>query len=333
MLSSRPLLTILMVLTCSACSGARAAPGATEAASPAATPAPPPPLRVWSYVTVINWDGSGRQVIHSAFGRLEAPNWSPDGRHLVLNGQGKLWRLPVTGGALEEIPLGSIGRINNDHGISPDGRHLVVSENGGPMYILPYEGGEGRAISPERPSYYHGWSPDGRWLAYVARAPGETQFDIFRVPFEGGASERLTFTAAHEDGPDYSPDGRWIYFNSDRAGGPETGDIWRMPAAGEGPNGALAERITSDPFVDWFPHPSPDGRWLVFLSYEPGTQGHPADRHVQLRRMALPGPEPGAQPGPIETVVHLFGGQGTINVPSWSPDGQRFAYVSYVRED
>jgi Tol biopolymer transport system component len=49
--------------------------------------------------------------------------------------------------------------------------------------------------------------------------------------------------------------------------------------------------------------------------------------------MALPGPEPGAQPGPIETVVHLFGGQGTINVPSWSPDGQRFAYVSYVRED
>jgi TolB protein len=308
----------------------QAAPGSPAAAA-AADAAPAGQL--WSHITIINWDGTGKEVIHSVRGRVEAPNWSPDGTFLVVNGGGRLWRLPVTGGSLEEIPIGSVTRVNNDHGISPDGRHLVVSEIGGPVYILPIEGGEGRVLTEEIPSYYHGWSPDGEWLAYVARAPGERQFDLFRVPFAGGPSERLTASSAHEDGPDYSPDGRWIYFNSDRAGGSGTGDIWRMPPTGEGPDGVLAERITSDEYVDWFPHPSPDGRWLVFLSYEPGTTGHPADRNVQLRRMPLPGPEPNAAPGEIATIVRLIGGQGTINVPSWAPDGQRFAYVSYSREE
>ncbi|MDQ3252589.1 MAG: hypothetical protein M3R15_01590 [Acidobacteriota bacterium] len=287
--------------------------------------------RIKSHVTIINHDGTGQQVVYSAERHFEAPNWSPDGKSLILNSEGKLWRLPLAGGEPEVIPMGSVERINNDHGISPDGKELVVSANGGPLYILPFSGGEPRRITEEKPSYYHGWSPDGKTLAYVAKKPGETHYDIFRVSVNGGASQRLTINPSHEDGPDYSPDGQWIYFNSDRSGGPGSSDIWRIPAAGAGENDVKAERITSDDYVDWFPHPSLDGKWLIFLSYQPGTDGHPANKDVILRRMPLPGAKPGAKPATnkIIEVAKLFGGQGTINVASWSPDSRRFAYVSY----
>ncbi len=300
----------------------------------AVTPQTPPRSarpRVQSHVTLINFDGTNKHVIYSGARHFEAPNWSPDGKYLVLNSEGKLWRLRIAGGEPEVIPMGSVTRVNNDHGISPNGKELVVSENGGPLYILPIAGGEARRITEERPSYYHGWSPDGKRLAYVAKKPGETHYDIYSVSVAGGAAQRLTMHPGHEDGPDYSPDGKWIYFNSDRAGGPGTSDIWRVPADGAGEGDARAERVTSDDYVDWFPHPSPDDKWLIFLSYEKGTEGHPANKDVVLRRMPLPGAEPGAKAATEKTVelVKLFGGQGTINVASWSPDGRRFAYVSY----
>lgn len=286
-----------------------------------------PASAVTSHVTIISVDGKTKGVIFSAPRLFEAPNWSPDGKYLVLNSEGKLWRLPVAGGELQPIPLGSVARVNNDHGISPDGREIVVSANGGPLFILPFAGGEPRRITEQTPSYYHGWSPDGNTLAYVAKQ--HESFDIYGISVKGGTPARLTMHAAHEDGPDYSPDGKWVYFNSDRAGG--GGDIWRIPASGAGENDAKAEQITNDDYVDWFPHPSPDGKHLVFLSYQKGTEGHPANKDVVLRMMPLPGAAPGAEPAreKIVELVKLFGGQGTLNVASWAPDSQRFAYVSY----
>lgn len=245
----------------------------------------------------------------------EAPNWSPDGRWLVLNSDGKLWRLSVRGGQPEQIPTGDVKGINNDHGITRDGKWIAISA--GNIFVVPWAGGEPRQVTSLKPSYFHGWSPDGRTLAYCAQRNGN--FDLYGVPFEGGEERRLTASPAYDDGPDYSPDGRWIYFNSDRSG---SWDIWRVPAAGAGEKDAGAERITSDDMEDWFPHPSPDGKWLVWLSFQKGTKGHPANRQVALRMMPARG-------GTIVEVKKLFGGQGTLNVNSWSPDSRHFAYVSY----
>jgi hypothetical protein len=275
-------------------------------------------------ITTVAADGRSKQVAHTADRLFEAPNWSPDGSYLLLNSGGKLWKMPATGGEPREVPTGSVSRINNDHGIAPDGRTLAISA--GPIFVLPAEGGEPRRVTEKTPSYFHGWSPDGKTLAYCAQRGGN--FDLYAIPVEGGTERRLTSHPGYDDGPDYSPDGKWIYFNSDRSG---SWDVWRIPADGAGADDAKAERVTSDDREDWFPHPSPDGKWLVFLSFPKGTKGHPPDQDVVLRRMPLPG-DTLAPGGPaVEELVRLFGGQGTINVNSWSPDGRRFAYVSYER--
>jgi Tol biopolymer transport system component len=276
---------------------------------------------ITSHVTVMTLDGKSRKFIYSVPRRFEAPNWSPDGKYLLLNSEGKLWRLALAGGEPTQIPTGKVSGINNDHGISPDGKTLVISA--GHMYVLPADGGQPRQVTQKTPSYYHGWSPDGKTLAYCARREGN--FDIYSIPVEGGEEKRLTTHPGYDDGPDYSPDGKWIYFNSDRSG---SWDIWRMPADGAGPNDAKAERITSDENEDWFPHPSPDGKWLLFLSYKKGTRGHPANQDVVLRLMPLPGDRIGTPT--IQVLDAFVGGQGTINVASWSPDSKRFAYVTYT---
>ena len=277
-----------------------------------------------SHVCVANADGGRERVVYSTPEHFEAPNWSPDGDYLLLNSRGKLWRLPLAGEGSEPVPVptGNVTGINNDHGISPDGSLFVVSA--GPMYTLPAGGGEPRRITQNTPSYFHGWSPDGKMLAYCGQR--NNVFNLYAISVEGGEETRLTFGNGPDDGPDYSPDGKWIYFNSHRTG---SGRIWRIPAEGAGPDDARAEQITHDEnYEDWFPHPSPDGKWLVFLSYPQGTQGHPPNKNVVLRRMPLPG---GAnKPCEIEELVRLFGGQGTINVNSWSPDSRRFAYVRYA---
>ncbi|MCX6617537.1 MAG: hypothetical protein NTZ98_15750 [Acidobacteria bacterium] len=295
-----------------------------QAGQKAARPEPP---AVESRITVMAADGSARTVIYTAARHFEAPNWSPDGRWLVLNSRGRLYRLPlrwnasgarstpVAAGEPEMIDTGPIDRLNNDHGISPDGRLLAISA--GHIYTLPFAGGTPTQVTTEQPSYYHGWSPDGGALVYCARR--DNNFDIYSIAVSGGPEKRLTSSPGYDDGPDYSPDGKWIYFNSDRGG---SWDIWRIPASGGGEGDRLAERVTSDEMEDWFPHPSPDGKWLLFLSYPPGTKGHPANLQVKLRIMPLGG-------GPVRELDSLLGGQGTINVPSWSPRGQLFAYITY----
>jgi Tol biopolymer transport system component len=260
-----------------------------------------------------------RRVIRHARERLEAPNWSRDGKHLVFNRGGLLFTLPVEGGEPTPIDTGFATRCNNDHGLSPDGTLLAISDQSrgdgkSVIYVLPAVGGTPRRVTAKAPSYWHGWSPDGKTLAYCAERNGE--FDVYTIPAEGGEERRLTTAPGLDDGPDYSPDGQWIYFNSERTG---TMQIHRMR-----PDGAEQQRMTSDGYADWFPHPSPDGRWVAFLSYEKGVRGHPANKDVMLRMMPAGG-------GEIQVLAKLFGGQGTINVPSWSPDGTRLAFVSYRR--
>jgi Tol biopolymer transport system component len=258
-------------------------------------------------------------VVHRTDRLIEAPNWSPDGSELVFNGDGRLFRLTLGGvGEPQEIDTGFASELNNDHGISGDGTLIVISDQTEAgescIYTLPYGGGAPRRVTDRTPSYWHGWSPDGSTLAYCAKRDGV--FDIYSIAVEGGPERRLTDGAGHSDGPDYTPDGEWIWFNSSRAGAMS---LWRMH-----PDGGGLERMTEGGRADWFPHPSPDGRHVAFLAYAPGTAGHPRDRDVELKLMPAAGGDP-------RTLLQLFGGQGTINVPSWSPDGKKFAFVRYQR--
>ena len=260
-----------------------------------------------------------RRAVYTTTDLIEAPNWLRDGTNLIFNSRGHLFRLPVKGGSPEPIDTGFATRCNNDHGLSPDGRQIAISDQSQPggkslIYLVPATGGTPRRITELGPSYWHGWSPDGRTLAYCAERGGE--YDVYTIPVDGGAETRLTTAKGLDDGPEYSPDGQWIYFNSDRIG---TMQIYRMHTDGSG-----QEAVTHDEANNWFAHPSPDGKWLVFLSYARDVTGHPANQDVQLRLMPVGG-------GPAQVLAKLFGGQGTINVPSWSPDSRQVAFVSYRR--
>lgn len=281
------------------------------------------------------FDTSSKQVyaVYTGDTLWEAPNWSPDGKYLLANSGGKLYRfaLDKNNPQPEAVNLDAKYQCNNDHGISADGKLIAFSAwtqgaKGSQVYIANADGSNPRLITQNSPSYYHGWSPDGKWLAFVAER-GDGNFDIYRVPAKGGAEERLTSHAGYDDGPDYSPDGKWIYINTDRSG---TWDIWRFPASGAGANDGKAERVTSDEWEDWFPHPSPDGKWLVFLSFPKGTKGHDGRMNIQLRMMPIA--KDLKKAGPIQTAAEIVGGQGTINVNSWSPDSKKFAFVSYELE-
>ena len=297
----------------------------------------PPVQRYRSKVSIFNVLDKSSETLYEADGVIEAPNWSSDGKFLIVNTAGRLYRLPVEGTkpTPEVIPVDATLRLNNDHAPSPDGKQIAFSASSpasrqSQVYLSNADGSNARVMVTAGPSYFHGWSPDGHYLAYVHQHPGPNgapaNYDIFRVPATGGEPEQLDSNTGYDDGPDYSPDGKWIYFNSDRSGG---WDIWRIPSEGAGLNDIKAQQITGDAFEDWFPHPSPDGKWLVFLSFPVGTKNH-GERMAgtQLRMLPMPGARPASKPK-IQVLTTFFGGQGTINVNSWSPDSKRFAYVIY----
>ena len=265
-------------------------------------------------------DSGAETVAYRTDDLIEAPNWSPCGGFLIVNGGGRIFRLDLDGPArLRPIDTGDCTHCNNDHGISPDGTTLVISESPARgtscIYTLPIGGGTPRRVTDHTPSYWHGWSPDGARLAYTARRDGV--FQICTIPAGGGAEAQLTHGPGHRDGPDYTPDGAWIWFNSDHHGGrPE---LWRMH-----PDGSGLQRMTEDERVNWFPHPSPDGRHVLYLAYPGHVTDHPRGADVELRVMP---PEGGAW----RTVAAFHGGQGSINVPCWAPDGRRFAYMRYAK--
>jgi len=295
-----------------------------------AAPARAPQARYRSKISIYDLQSKSVRVIYTADQVWEAPNWTRDGRYLLANSGGMLYQLRVDGADKaepEKLDVGADVRCNNDHDYTRDGRLLAFSAGsrtapGSEVYIVNADGTDRRQITNTPPSYFHGWSPDGKWLSIVAQR--NNNFDLFRIPVTGGSEQRLTSDPAYDDGPDYSPDGKWIYFNSNRA---KTWDIWRMPPDGAGPGDAKAERVTSDELEDWFPHPSPNGKWIVFLSFPKGTENHNDKMDVVFRMIPMPGKKIG-KIAP-QTVLKLYGGQGTINVNSWSPDSKRFAFVSY----
>lgn len=263
--------------------------------------------------------GTGRAECVLQTDRLiEAPNWSPDGSFLLVNGDGRLFRVPLAAPDLLAVDTDGLHQLNNDHGFSPDGTMIAFSDKTATgescIHTIPVGGGKATRITPDVPSYWHGWSPDGGTLAYTARRNG--QYDIFTCPAAGGDETRLSHGFDHADGPDYSADGQWIWFNGERDGAV---DLWRVPA-----DGGDARRMTEDDRVNWFPHPSPCGAHVLYLSYPAGTAFHPRDLDVQLCLMPSDG-------GASQVLLNIFGGQGSINVPCWAPGGGRFAFMRYGR--
>lgn len=276
------------------------------------------PATLYSMLEVITVNSTDRTAIYVAPERFEAPNWMPDGKTLLFNRNGRIEKISATGGTTQILDTGFATHCNNDHLISPDGKSLAVSDQSledhkSLVYIFPIEGGAPRRITQKSPSYLHGWSPDGKTLAFVGERNGD--FDIYAIPAAGGEEKQLTTAKGLDDGPEYSPDGKYIYFNSERTGHMQ---IWRMRA-----DGSEQEQITFGEENDWFPHLSPDGEQMVFVTFEPSVKGHPENKDVMLRMMTLKDKK-------VTVLAKLFGGQGTMNVPSWSPDGTKFAFVSYA---
>ncbi len=283
----------------------------------------PTDRKITSRLEIYDVETSSRTVLKEYPYLIEAPNWSMDGEALVYNSGGNIFRVEIAAPQNDEqIPTGDISRSNNDHVLSFDGRGLAISAGTADdwrsrIYVLPVEGGEPRLVTPLGPSYLHGWSPDGSTLAYCADRNGN--FDVYIIAADGSGEEvRLTDAEGLDDGPEYSADGRHIWFNSVRTG---LMQAWRMRA-----DGSEQTQMTFDEDRNsWFPHISPDGKLVVVIAYAKGDVApgdHPAGKNVELRLMPAEGGEP-------VTVVKLFGGQGTLNVNSWSPDSRRFAFVSY----
>lgn len=274
---------------------------------------------------------TGRLVaLHRSAEPYEAPNWMHDGETLILNvsgngpAKGVLRTYALRTGRFAPLETGAAVHNNNDHVLSFDGKMLAISnhtpELGGQsaVFTLPATGGTPKQITQKTPSYLHGWSPDGQWLVFTGGR--DNNYDIYKIPAAGGEEVRLTTAPGLDDGPEFSPDGEFIYFNSSRSGRMQ---LWRMK-----PDGSAQEQLTNDEFNNWFPHVSPDGKWIVFLSFggDVKADDHPYYKHVYLRLM----PALGGQP---RTIAYVYGGQGTINVPSWSPDGTRIAFVSNLQVD
>ena len=275
-----------------------------------------------SHLEILDVASGNATIVHQYRGSFQAPNWTLDGKALIYAQEGRLYRFDLASRSAAAINTGFATRNNNDHVLSFDGRMLAISNHlpddsgaASIVYTVPASGGTPKRITAKGPSYLHGWSPDGRWLVYVGERNDE--FDIYKIPSGGGEEVRLTQAPGLDDGPEYTPDGKYIYFSSVRSGRMQ---IWRMR-----PDGSGQEQITNDGFNNWFPHISPDGKWMVFISFPPppevAANDHPFYKRVLLRLMPVGG-------GPVRVLAYVYGGQGTINVPSWSPDGKRFAFVS-----
>ncbi|MEZ4683186.1 MAG: hypothetical protein R2932_54160 [Caldilineaceae bacterium] len=288
---------------------------------PVAAGAANPRANLGSRLEIMEVATGQRRVIYETDDIFEAPNWTLDGKALIYNSGGRLYRYDLATNSPTLIDTEPVVQNNNDHVISFDGTMLAISsrsdeDKGSVVYTVPITGGVPKRITAKAPSYLHGWSPDGKYLVYTAQRNGD--FDIYRIAADGSDGDhetQLTTAPGLDDGPEYSPDGRYIYFNSVRSG---TMQIWRMA-----PDGSNQEQVTGDEYNNWFAHVSPDGRQLIFVSYtqEVAPNDHPAAKRVYLRLMPIRGAGP-------SVVAYLYGGQGTMNVPSWSPDSRYVAFVS-----
>ncbi|MCB5292131.1 TolB family protein [Arthrobacter sp. SO3] len=258
---------------------------------------------------------------------LEAPNWTLDGAALILNGTGKMWRFDVESRTISQVPLTGIPDLNNDHVLAPDGTGIFLSANDGHIYRAELDGGAAGRITDNDGSFHflHGVSPDGQELAYVGIEAGNfaQPGKLMTLPANGGAATPLNVDG-HCDGPEYSPDGQWLYFNTEAfTSKPGHAQLARLSANGGSGRPAQPERLLTSETVDWFPHLAPDGQLASYIRFRGGTVGHPTDLPVDVVLVSA-----GDWTTPLHT-WHTFGGQGTLNVNSWSPGSERFAYVAY----
>ena len=278
-----------------------------------------------SELVVIDASGQNRKVIYEVAELIEAPNWTADGKWLIFNADGRIFRISPDGqDGPHRINTAPVEDANNDHCLAADGKRIYISSRDTHIYVVPLEGGVPKRVTPEQDPqrsyiyYLHGVSPDGRTLTYVGYEKGRTVTRICTISADGGAISELTDGACLVDGPEFSVDGKWIYFNSEAAAKrPGHMQIFRIR-----PDGTGQEQITDDQRVNWFPHFSPDGKMIAYLSYPEGTTGHPADKDVFIRIMDPNG-------GNERQIDAFLGGQGTMNVNSWSPDSMHLAYVAY----
>lgn len=276
-------------------------------------------MKLGSNLELMDIASGNREVIYSFPSSIQAPNWTLDGKSLIYNGGGLIYNFDLASGNPKLVNTGDVKNNNNDHVISFDGKMLGLSSSvkelgGSIIYTVPLTGGIPKQVTPKGPSYLHGWSPDGKDLVFCGSRNDE--YDIYKVPANGGPEVRLTDAKGLDDGPEYTPDGKYIYFNSVRSG---LMQIWKMNA-----DGSNEEQVTSDDYNNWFAHISPDGKSMVFLSFlkeevEPGR--HPPYKHVYIRYLPITGGTP-------KVLAYIYGGQGSINTPSWSPDSKRIAFVS-----
>jgi Tol biopolymer transport system component len=286
---------------------------------PLAAPPTPAKMMVYSTLQTIAVDNNARMafVIQTGQGRMEAPNWSRDGKILIFNRDGAIWTVPATGGEAKRLDVGNATGCTGSHGLSPDGQLLAITcatgdHPGRRVYVVPSSGGSPHMVTENPDSYFHSWSPDGKTILFTR--PSHGSGNIYAISVSGGSETALTTGMGISDDPDFSPDGKWIYFNSDRAGGMQ---IFRMK-----PDGSAVEQVTFDQRKNWTPHPSPDGKSILILSYAPSVTGHPADKDVMLRILNV-------GDGKLRDLVEIVGGGGSDNVPNWAPDGGHFAFVSY----
>jgi Tol biopolymer transport system component len=278
-------------------------------------------MKMFSALQSYNIETGERTLLKEFDYHLEAPNWTPDGKALVYNSKGQIYRFDLTTKESTHIPTGQCTGCNNDHVISKDGKTLAISastadQRESRVWVLPITGGEPTLITEKHPSYLHGISPDGKTLAYCASRDGE--YDVYTMSIDGGAETQLTFAPGLSDGPEYSPDGKTIWFNSVRTG---LMQAWKMNA-----DGSDQTQMTFDEGLNtWFPHISPDNKKAVYVSYYKGDVkpgDHPANKDIEVRLMDSDGKN-------LKTLFKAFGGQGTMNVNSWSPDSKCFAFVTY----
>lgn len=282
-------------------------------------------MTLGSRLEILGIASGRREVIYKVPYSIQAPNWTPDGKSLIFNdAKGTIYTFDLATRSPQALKTGSVTNNNNDHVISFDGKMLglsnFVKELGGSIiYSVPIEGGIPKQITPRGPSYFHGWSPDGKDMVFCGERNGE--FDVYKVSASGGKEQRLTTSPGLDDGPEYTPDGKYIYFNSVRSG---LMQIWRMK-----PDGTDQEQITNDEYDNWFAHISPDGKWFVYLTFLPQETPagiHPPYKHVYIRLLPIDGK------GTPKVLAYLYGGQGSMNTPSWSPDGKHIAFVSNTVE-
>ncbi|MDZ4707697.1 MAG: DUF5050 domain-containing protein [Saprospiraceae bacterium] len=282
---------------------------------------------IGSRMEVLDVFTGNRRVIYESPVRFEAPNWMPDGKKLLYNSKGAIWTIPLTGNELPtKLNTGFVERNNNDHVISFDGKLLGLSSSrqgmfggGSTIYVVPLAGGTPKLVTEKTPSYLHGWAANNKEVYYVARrdTARNSPYHVYKANIDNGTETQLTnFKFGHVDGPEGSPDGQWIYYNGSQSG---TMQLWRMK-----PDGSNPEQLTFDQYNNWFPHISPDGKWIAYISFpdDIDPSQHPACKAVSLKLMPVNGGAP-------KTIAYLYGGQGTINTPSWSPDSKQISFVSY----